>query len=290
MSARSIGSGSISFGLVSIPVKLFSATQSSARVSFNLLHKKCGSRLKQQYICPVDDGEVVTRDQMVKGYEFSRDQYVTFTPEELEALEEQASQTIDISEFVPLEKIDPVYFERPYYLSPDRGGEKAYRLLVEAMRQTGRAALAKYAARGKGYLVLLRPAGDGLLMQELHYADEVRPFSEVPVGRAEIREPELQLAIQLINQIASDEFRPDAYEDEVRKRTLALIQTKVSGKEISLAPPAPARAQVIDLMEALKESLAKAEAPAAPEERKPARRAARQAGEAGERPAKVSKK
>jgi len=200
--ARAIATGTISFGLVSIPVKLYSATQASAAISFNLLHGKCGSRLKQQYICPRDN-ELVGRDQMVKGYEFAKDQYVTFTTEELKSLEEKATQTIEIAEFVPIDKIDPVYFDKAYYLGAEKGGEKAYRLLSEAMRETGRVGLARYAARGKQYLVLLRPSADGgLVMQQLLYADEVRPFSDVPMNDAEVREAELKLAKQLIDQIA----------------------------------------------------------------------------------------
>jgi len=293
MPARSIGSGTVSFGLVSIPVKLYSATQPSAAISFNLLHKKCGSRLKQQYICPKDDNEIVERDDMVKGYEFAKDRYVTFTPEELKALEEKSTQAIEISEFVPLEKIDPVYFDRAYYLGPDKGGEKAYRLLSEVMQRTERAALAKYAARGKQYLVMLRPLEGRLIMQQLLYADEVRPFSEVPIESAEVKEPELKLAMQLVDQISSDTFKPDAYEDDVRKRIHEQIQRKVEGQEVQVAAEAPQQAQVIDIMEALKASLArKPTAPSAAaggghdEERKPAKRAAR----ATEPRAKASKK
>ena len=199
-------------GLVSIPVKLFAATQASAGVSFNLLHKKCGTRLKQQYICPTDD-EIVPRDDMVKGYEFAKDQYVTFTPDELKSLEEKATGSIDIAEFVPLAAIDPVYFDRPYYLGPEKGGDKAYLLLAEAMRETGRAALARYAARGKQYLVMLRPStqdGRALVLQQLLYADEVRSLADVPLPDGEVREAELKLAKQLIDQIASRDVRPDA--------------------------------------------------------------------------------
>src|ERR1043165_9904889 len=190
MPARAIGTATVSFGLVSIPVKLFSATESSAAVTFNWLHKKCSTRLKQQYICPQDQ-ETVTRDEMVKGYEYSKDRYVTFTPEELKALEEEATQAIDITEFVPIAKIDPIFFDRPYYLGPDKGGDKAYRLLAKAMIETGRAALGRYAARGKQYLVMLRPIGDALVMQQLHYADEVRPFAEVPLATGEVKDAEL---------------------------------------------------------------------------------------------------
>ena len=277
MPARAIASGTISFGLVSIPVKLFSPSESSAGVSFNLLHAKCKTRLKQQYICP-QDSEIVPRDDMVKGYEFSKGQYVTFTPEELEAVEEQASKSIEITEFVPAAKVDPVFVDKMYYLGPDKGGDKPYKLLAEAMRRTGRSALAKYAARGKQYLVLVTPRPDGLIMQQLHYADEIRPFSEVPVGEAEIKEAELNLAVQIVEQISTDEFRPERYHDEVKERILAQVQRKVEGQEITAAPAAAPQAQIIDLMEALKASLAlKGPAKAAPrdqdaEEEKPVKK------------------
>src|SRR5579862_1876870 len=256
--ARPIAGATISFGLVSIPVRLYPATQSSAAISFNLLHKKDGSRLKQQYVCP-RDGEIVSRDDMVKGYEFAKDQYVTFTPEELKALEEKATQSIDIDSFVPLSAIDPIYFERPYYLGPEKGGDKAYLLLAEAMRETGRAALARYAARGKQYLVMLRPSPDGraLILQELLYADEVRPMSEVPLPYGSAREAELKLAKQLIDQIASETFEPSKYHDEVRERIQADIDRKVQGHDISESAPAPEPARIIDLMAALKASLGK---------------------------------
>jgi DNA end-binding protein Ku len=271
MSARAIASGTVSFGLVSIPVKLYSATQQAAGISFNLLHKKCGSRLKQQYTCPVDQ-EKVEREDMVKGYEFAKDQYVTFTAEELKAIEEKSTQAIEIAEFVPLDKIDPIYFDKPYYLGPDKGGEKAYALLGEVMRRTGRSALAKYAARGKQYLVLIRPVGEpggaqkhGLVMQQLLYADEVRALADVPLNPVEVKEQEVKLALQLVDQISSDAFRPEQYEDEVRKRLSELVQKKVEGQEVSFAQPEPGHGQIIDLMEALKASLEKGEkkAPAA---------------------------
>ncbi|HLK88897.1 MAG TPA: Ku protein [Polyangia bacterium] len=292
--ARPIAGATISFGLVSIPVRLYPATQSKAGVSFNLLHGKCGSRLKQQYICP-RDGEQVSRDDMVKGYEFSKDQYVTFTPEELKALEEKATQSIDIDAFVPLSAIDPIYFERPYYLGPEKGGDKAYRLLTEAMQETGRAALARYAARGKQYLVMLRPSSDGraLILQELLYADEVRPMSEVPLPEGEAREAELKLAKQLIDQIASETFEPSKYHDEVRERIQADIERKVQGQDISESAPAPEPARIIDLMAALKASLGKGTgkpeaapeaAPAEPEAHHP-RRGARRSEEAQAAPA-----
>ncbi len=254
MPARSIATGTLAFGMVSIPVRLYSAGESSAAVSFNLLHAKCQSRLKQQYVCP-KDGEIVPRDQMVKGYEFAKEQYVVFGEDELKAMAEENQKAIEITEFVPAASVDPVYFDRAYYLGPDQGGAKAYRLLKEAMQQTGRAALARWSARGKQYLMLIRPAGKGLVMQQLLYADEVRTIDEVPIEDAELREAELALAVQIVGQIARDEFHPESYEDEVRKRYRAAIQAKIEGREVTSAPESP-RAQIVDLMEALKASLA----------------------------------
>lgn len=244
----------VSFGLVTIPVKLYSTGETAAGIQLNMLHSKCGSRLRQQYVCPIDE-VVVGRDEMVKGYEYAKGQYVLFSEDELKALNREATNAIEITEFVPLEQVDPIYYEKSYYLGPDKGGERPYRLLAEAMKQTSRAALARYAARGKNYLVLLRPFAEGLVMQQLRYHDELRPFSEVPVGDAELGQPELALAKQIIDQIANDRFQPEIYEDEVRQQTMALIEKKVAGQEIS-APPAEApKAQIIDLMAALKASL-----------------------------------
>src|SRR3972149_4518784 len=204
MPARSIGTGTLSFGMVSIPIRMYAAGESASAVSFNLLHGKCKTRLKQQYICPKDN-ELVPRDQMVKGYEFSKEQYVTFTEDEIKKMQEEASPAIEITEFVPIAKVDPIYFDGAYYLGPDKGAEKSYKLLNEAMKQTGRCALAKWAARGKQYLVLMRPLADGIVMQQVLSADEVRAFSEIPLGDATLKDAELALARQLIEQIASDE-------------------------------------------------------------------------------------
>ena len=268
MAPRSIATGTISFGLVSIPVRLYAATQPSAQISFNLLHAKDGSRLKQQYVCG-KDGEIVPREEMVKGFEFAKDRYVTFSGEELKALEEIATQTIDISEFVPASKVDPVYFDRAYHLGPDKGGDKAYRLLTEALERSGKAALARYAARGKQYLVLIRPAMGRLVMQQLYYADEVRPIEEVPVDDADIKDGEVQLALQLIQQTAADGFHPERYEDAVKKRTLEAIEKKVQGQEIQVSAPAEPRGEVIDIMDALKASLEAARGPARAEGERP---------------------
>jgi DNA end-binding protein Ku len=256
MPARAIASATVSFGLVTIPVKLFPATQpTGSGISFHLLHKECGTRLKQQYVCPRDE-QIVPRDEMIKGYEFAKDQYVTFTPEELKSLEEKATQTVDIAEFVPLDKVDPVYFDKPYYLAPEKGGEKAYHLLAEVMRETGRCALAKYAARGKQYLVLVRPVEEGLTMQQLLYADEVRSWKDIAMpDKPQLRDAEVKLAHQLVDQISVETFDPSQFEDEVKKRIQADIEKKVAGKEIEVSETPEQPAQIIDLMEALKASL-----------------------------------
>lgn len=273
MAARSIGTAYVSFGLVSIPVKLYSTGEASSGVGFNLLHGKCGSKLKQQYICP-KDGDVVPRDQMIKGYEFAKDQYVTFTEDELKAFAEKASKTIEIVEFVPASKVDPLYFDGAYFLGPDTGGEKPYRLLGEAMKKTGRTALAKWASRGKQYIAMVRAMDKGLVLQMLHYANEVRSIDEVPIPDAELKEAELNLGVMLIEQIASDSFNPEKYEDSVKKRVLAAIDRKVQGQEVIDAEPDAPKAQIIDLMEALKASLAaagpRAVAPAPSEPSEPA--------------------
>jgi DNA end-binding protein Ku len=261
MAARSIASLTVSFGLVSIPVKLFSATEASRAISFNLLHKACGSRLKQQYICSKEE-VVVPREDMAKGYEFAKDQYVMFSPEELKALEEAGTHTAEITEFVPIESVDPIYFDKAYYLGPDKGGNKPYALLARALRESERCALGRWAARGKGYIVMIRPIetehGDALVMQQLLYSAEVRSIKDIDIPRTDVKDAELKLAQQLIEQQASDKFDPAAYTDEVRKRVEAAVQKKVEGQEITLAAePETGGAQVIDLMEALRASLGK---------------------------------
>jgi DNA end-binding protein Ku len=257
MPPHSIGSATISFGLVSVPVNVYSSSESTAAVGFNMLHKKCGTRLKQQYVCPKDNNEVVSREDTVSGYQFAKDQYVTFTPEERKALEEKATNTIDIAEFVPLAKVDRIYLEKVYFLGPDKGGDRAYRLLAQALGETGRAALGQYAARGQQHLVLLRPMDGLLVMEQLHYQDELKPAGEVPQGSAEVKPMELTLAKQLIEQAATDEFHPEKYRDLVRERVLEAIQKKVEGQEITAEPAQDGGGKIIDLMEALKASLAK---------------------------------
>lgn len=288
MSARPIATATVSFGLVSVPVKLYSTGESGRRISFNWLHEKCGTRLKQEYVCP-KDGEQVERSEMVKGYEFSKGQYVLFTADELKALEEQATQSVEITEFVPAEQVERIYLDKPYYLGPDKGGERAYRLLAAALKKTGRAAIAKYAARGKQYLVMVRPMEDGLIMEQLLYPDEIRPFAEVPIGDGDVKKQELDLAVRLIEQAASDKFKPGNYEDEVRKRVLALIQQKVDGEEITVAPAEEPQTQIIDLMAALKASLVAGKT-GAPAERKPAKRAAKKATATAKKKASAPKR
>src|SRR6266704_2994754 len=239
MSAHAIGSATISFGLVSVPIKLFSAGEPTTAVSFNWLHKTDGSRLKQQYFCP-KDGEVVDKDGMIKGYEF-----------------------------LPAEQVDRIFLEKTYFLGPDKGGERAYRLLAEALKKTGRVAIGQYAARGKQYVVAVRPEASGLVMEQLRYANEVRTIADVPIPKLEVKKPELQLAVQLVEQAASEGFRPEAYEDNVRKRVLEQIQRKVDGEEITEKPTEAPKTQIIDLMEALRASL---KGKGAAGERKPAKR------------------
>ena len=278
MPPHSIGSGTISFGLVSIPIRLYTAA-SGGGVSFNLLHAKCGNRIRQQTFCPVCN-ETVERNQLVRGYEFAKDQYVRLSDEEIKALEEETSRIIDITEFVPLPSVDPIYFEKSYYLGPDKGGEKAYRLLADAMAQSDRVALAKFVMRGKESLVLIRPAQNGLMLHTMYFADEVRDFGEIDKGQgAKIREGEVDLALRLIQELSHDEFKPEQYHDEYRERVLELVNTKVEGKEVTISAPPAQRAQVIDLMDALKESLARRTGAPAAERKPPAKVAKRAASE-----------
>jgi DNA end-binding protein Ku len=254
MAARSIGTATVSFGLVSIPIKLYTSNESGGDISFNMLHDKCGSRLKQQYIC-TKDGEVVERDHTIKGYEFAKGQYVTFSSDEIKALDAVATNTVALEEFVPASSVDPLYVEKTYYLGPDKGGERAYKLLAEAMISTGLVGIASYSARGKQYIVQVRPYENGLVMHQLRYNEEVKPWSEVPLpDLPDLKDAELNLAKQIIQQIAHETFSPEKFKDEVKVRMMDLINKKVDGQEITAAPEVP-QGKVIDLMEALKASL-----------------------------------
>jgi DNA end-binding protein Ku len=270
VAARSIASLTVSFGLVAIPVKLYSATVASGHISFNMLHKKDGSRLRQQYVCIKED-KVVERDEIVKGYEFTKDQYVMFTPEEIKALEEAGSQAINIEEFVPLAAVDPVYFDRTYYLAPDKGGAKPYTLFAQALKESGRCAVGRWATRGREYIVILRPMENGLAMQQLHFSAEVRPISEIGLEDAVVRDQELKLARQLIDQQTSETFDATAYVDQVKIRIEAAIQQKVQGQEITLSePPKQGAETVIDLMAALRASIDRTSTARAPSSSAPA--------------------
>jgi DNA end-binding protein Ku len=272
MSARPIASATVSFGLVSVPVKLYSTADNSQKVTFNWINPATRSRVRQRYWDEREE-RIVERDELVKGYEFSREQYVLFTPDELKVLEAQSTNAIDIAEFIPFEQVERMYLAKAYYLGPDRGGDRAYRLLSAALRKTGRAALARYAARGKEYLVLVRPMGDGLVLEQLFYTQELRSFDEVPIGEGGVKDEELELAVQLIEQAASDRFEPEKYEDEVSKKVMALIEKKIEGEEITAAPEAEAEDKIVDLMEALKASLGAGPEAEGSKGRKPAKRA-----------------
>ena len=273
MSARPIAAGTVSFGLVAIPVKLFATIGGSTAIRFNQLHEKCGSRVKQQLYCPTCD-EAVERTDLVKGYQFARDQYLLFSEEEMEKLTVKATHSIEICEFLPLSEVDPIYFEKSYFLGPDKGGERPYQLLAETLRDSDRAAVGQYAARGKQYLILVRPYENGLIMEQLHYPEEIRAFSDVPLGEAEIRPGELQLARQLVDQTASEEFNADSYEDQIKKTFSEMVEQKIAGHEIAAPPAETPKAQIIDLMDALKASLAVADEEES--QRKPPKSSSRQ--------------
>jgi DNA end-binding protein Ku len=273
--ARSIASLTISFGLVAIPVKLYSATVASERISFNLLRKKDGSRVKQQYVA-VNDGEIVERAEMIKGYEFAKDQFVQFSPDELKALEDTTTHSIDIGQFVPLESVDPVYFDGTYYLAPDKGGAKPYSLLATALRKARQCAVGRWISRGKEHIVVIRPIDDGLAMHQLHFQAEVRQIKDLGIEPATVSEPELKLAQQLIDHLAAKRFDPNEFRDEFKGRIEAAIQKKVQGKEISLseAPVASTGGNVIDLMAALRMSIDAKGTKAISKQRKGPKRAA----------------
>ena len=259
MSARSIASLTLGFGLVSIQVRLFSATESSASIGFNLLTKD-GSRVKQQYVSALDPKKVVPRSEMVKGYEFEKDRYVIFEPEELKALEEGASHLIDIVAFVPEKAVDPLYFDKAYFLAPDKRGNKPYNLLRAAMLSSGRCALARWSWKSKQYVVQVRAHEDGIVLQQLLYADEVRSLKDLDIEQSQPSPAELKLALQLIDQIAQDSYEPTMFEDEEKKRILAAIDAKIEGKNIVTVdhPEDAGGAEILDLTQMLMASLGKA--------------------------------
>jgi DNA end-binding protein Ku len=275
LAARATSSGTISFGLVSIPVKVYTATRSKS-VHFHMLHAKDKSRLKQQYVCAAD-GEVVDRSETVRGYEYARDQYVVLTEEELKALETKSDKSIEIEEFIPIEKVDPIYFEKSQLLGPDKGGQKAYRLLNEAMLTMGRVAIGRFRTRGREQLVLIRPMGHGLVLHGLFYADEVASFEDVEFGdEVQLRAGEVELAQQLIERLSNERFDPQRFEDRYRQAVLAAVDQKIAGQEVVVAEAPQQREQIIDLVAALKRSL---------EERRASGGEARAAGARDRKPA-----
>lgn len=303
-----MGSGTISFGLVNIPVKVYSANDSSGRLSFNQLHAEKKTRLKQQMYDPAT-GEIVPKEQIVKGFEYAKDQYVVFSDDELEKLELATSRAMEITEFVPLETVDPLFFEGGSYLGPEKGADRAFALLVTALTDMKHAAVAQWVTRGKQQLILLRPLGKGLVLQQLRYADEVKSQAEVPLPDVNASEAELGLAREFIQRLAQPKFDVSKYHDNYRDKLRGLIDSKVKGEVIDLTPAPEPVAKVVDLMEALKASLAKtsgaapaaAAAPASPPpaaeaevpegERKPPRRAPRsEEAEAAPKKAKGGKR
>jgi DNA end-binding protein Ku len=257
MAARSIGSGTISFGLVSIPIRLYTAT-SAKSVSFNMLHKTCGSRLKQQLLC-ASEGVPVERTDVIKGFEYARDQYVKFTDEELKAMEAARTDQLELLEFVPADTVDFIFIEKTYYLGPDKGGDRAYRLLSESLERAKRLAVGRFAQRGKDNLVLVRPYRKGLILHECYYADEVRSFDDVETGGAfEFKDIELDLANKLIEQLDQPKFEPERFRDTWADKVKEAVEKKIAGEEV-IAPPEAPKAQIIDLLEALKRSVAQVE-------------------------------
>jgi DNA end-binding protein Ku len=256
MPARSISTASLTFGLVSIPVRLFPAT-SSKSVSFHLLHAKDMSRIQQKIYCPKED-KIVDRSELVRGYEIEKDRYVTFTDEELKKLEAQADRAVEITEFIPASEVDPVYFENSYLLGCEPTSAKAYRLLQEAMTKADRVGVAKYTMRGKERLVLIRPYENGLMMHTMYYNDEIRSFGEIDHGaNAQVKDSELSLAQRLLDDLTQKKFKPSEFKDNYRERVIEAAEQKMAGNELTAPAPEAPHGKVIDLMSALKESLKK---------------------------------
>jgi DNA end-binding protein Ku len=254
--SRPIASLTISFGLVAIPVKLYSAIAASERISFHMLRKSDGSRVKEQFVA-VNDGKIVDRTDMVKGYEFAKDKHVTFTSQELKVLEDATSPILQILQFVPLETVDPVYFLSTYYLLPDKGGGKPYALLAAALGQEARCAVGKWTSRGREHVVIIRPMKEGLMLHQLHFKAEVREIKEFGHEMAKVSDAEVKLARQLISHLAAKRFDPAEFTDEHRARIQSEIKKKVQGKDIAATEPRVAKRadNVVSLMDALKASL-----------------------------------
>jgi DNA end-binding protein Ku len=252
MPPRAVLTGSLAVGLVTVPIRLYTATRSEA-VAFHLLHDQCGSRIGLRAYCPTC-GVTAPREELVRGFEIAEGEYVRFTEDELKTVDSQDDQIMEVQEFVPLEAVDPVYFDRTYYVGPGKGGEDGYQLLRQAMVDRGQVGLATYRIRGKQHLVLLRPVGEGFHMHTLYYADEVASFAEVERPDVTVRPGELELAVRLIEDLGHTEFRPEQYADDYRQRVLAAVESKRAGETIEVpepqAPPA-----TVDLIATLQKSL-----------------------------------
>ena len=271
--ASTVWKGYISFGLVSVPVRLYAAARAE-HVSFNQIHEVCGSRIKQQIFCPVCD-RVVERSELAKGYPVDRDAYVLVSNDELKTLQAESSEAMEITQFVSLSEVDPIYFESSYYSAPEDPGRRAYGLLLQAMQKMNVAAIAKLTLNQREQIVLMRPYHSGIILHTLYFAAEVREIAEY--GKTEnltVQKPEIELAEQFIKQLTA-EFNPEQYKDEYQQRVLALVETKTAGQAVAGQPARPKLAPVIDLMEALKKSIAERGAtPAAPTLVEPAKKKA----------------
>jgi DNA end-binding protein Ku len=281
MALRPLRNATISFGLVSIPVRFYTATKSED-VHFNLLHESCGSRVNRKWWCPHHE-KIVDSDELIRGYAVSKSKFVTLTDDEIETLETDDNRALDITEFVDLSEIDPLFYEKAYYLGPGPGGGKTYKLLAMAMKKQHKVAVARWVANGREHLVVVRPFEEGLVLHTMFYADEIRDLSAMPAEGASVREKEVQLAETLINELTEKKFNPMQYHDEYRERLLARIRSKAKGKAITPEekPEEEGGAEVIDIMEALRRSLAKGKA------KTPSRARSRKA--AHRRPAKKRK-
>jgi DNA end-binding protein Ku len=255
MALRPLRNATISFGLVSIPVRFYTATKAED-VHFNLLHESCGTRVNRKWWCPHHE-EIVSSDELIKGYAISKNKYVTFTSQEIETLESDDNRALEIIEFVDLSEIDPVFFEKAYFLGPAPGGGKTYKLLANAMKKQHKVAVARWVASGREHVTVLRPYEDGLVLHTMYYADEVRDFGAVETEDATVREKEVQLAEMLINELTEKKFDPMQFHDDYRKRLLDRIHQKAKGKTITSEekPEEENGGEVIDIMEALRRSL-----------------------------------
>lgn len=273
MALRPLRNATITFGLVSIPVRFYTATKSED-IHFNLLHASCGSRVNRKWWCPHHE-KIVDSDELIRGYAISKNKFVTFTDEEIETLETDDNRALDIVEFLTLDQIDPVFFEKAYFLGPAPGGGKTYKLLSTAMKKEGKVALARWVAAGREHLVVIRPYEDGIILHTMFYADEVRDFGAIETERSEVKEKEIKLAEMLINELSEKKFNPAQFKDEYRERLLDRIKAKSHGKAITAEEPEEEKgAEVIDIMEALRRSLGGGSSKPAPAKSAARRRAA----------------